>query len=141
MTTSFQEHIVAHEYKEHIVAHEPRWCQECFTRPNCSPVWSGGNVHRTLLPTKCFDRSIMESRSSSRRVFPLRRNPRCRNSSTRKMWISRFKIQVSKVFSSYFALSLFVNNKFIEIQSGGYFVCTRPDLESMVSSTQTPLHL
>ena len=32
-------------------------------------------------------------------------------------------------------------NKFIELQSGGYFVCTRPDLASSVPSAQTPLHL
>ncbi len=46
-----------------------------------------------------------------------------------------------KFFSSDLVLPLFVNNKFIELQSGGYFVCTRPDLASSVSSAQTPLHL
>ena len=30
-----------------------------------------------------------------------------------------------KFFSSHLALPLFVNNKFIELQPGGYFVCTR----------------
>jgi hypothetical protein len=39
------------------------------------------------------------------------------------------------------ALSLFVKNKFIDLQPGGYFVCTRPDLASSVSSAQTPLYL
>ena len=38
-------------------------------------------------------------------------------------------------------MPLFVNNKFIELQTGGYFVCTRPDLTSSVTSAQTPLHL
>jgi hypothetical protein len=37
-----------------------------------------------------------------------------------------------KFFSSHLALSLFVKNKFIELQSGGYFVCTRPDLAPSV---------
>jgi hypothetical protein len=46
-----------------------------------------------------------------------------------------------KFFSSHLALSLFVNNKFIELQPGGYFVCTRPDLVSLVPSVQTPVHL
>ncbi len=46
-----------------------------------------------------------------------------------------------KFFSSPLALPLFVNNKFIELQSGGYFVCTRPDLAPLVPSVQTPLHL
>ena len=46
-----------------------------------------------------------------------------------------------KFFSSHLALPLFVNNKFIELQSGGYFVCTRPDLTSSVPSAQTPMHL
>jgi hypothetical protein len=46
-----------------------------------------------------------------------------------------------KFFSSYLVLPLFVNNKFIEMQPGGYFVCSRPDLASSVPSTQTPLHL
>jgi hypothetical protein len=38
-------------------------------------------------------------------------------------------------------LPLFVNNKFIELQTGGYFVCTRPDLAPVVPSAQTPPHL
>jgi hypothetical protein len=46
-----------------------------------------------------------------------------------------------KFFSSYLTLPLFVNNKFIELQNGGYFVCTRPDLVTFVSSAQTPLYL
>jgi hypothetical protein len=46
-----------------------------------------------------------------------------------------------KFFSSHLALPLFVNNKFIEIQSGGYFVYTRPDLVSSITSDQTPMHL
>jgi hypothetical protein len=46
-----------------------------------------------------------------------------------------------KVFSSHLALPLFVNNKFIDLQSVGYFVCTRPDLAPLVPSTQTPSHL
>jgi hypothetical protein len=33
-----------------------------------------------------------------------------------------------KFFSSHLALPLFVKNKFIELQSGGYFVCSNPDL-------------
>ncbi len=49
--------------------------------------------------------------------------------------------QHRKFFSSNLALTLFVNNKFIEIHPGGYFVCTRPDLASSVSSAQTPMHL
>jgi hypothetical protein len=39
------------------------------------------------------------------------------------------------------ALPLFVNNKLIDLQTGGYFVCTRPDLAPLVSSVQTPPHL
>jgi hypothetical protein len=46
-----------------------------------------------------------------------------------------------KFFSSHLALPLFVNNKFIELQPGGYFVCTRPDLAPLVPSAQTPSHL
>jgi hypothetical protein len=46
-----------------------------------------------------------------------------------------------KFFSSYLVLPLFVNNKFIELQSGGYFVCSRPDLAPSKPSAQTPLHL
>jgi hypothetical protein len=42
---------------------------------------------------------------------------------------------------SLLALQLFVNNKFIELKPGGYFVCTRPDLTSWIPSGQTPLHL
>ena len=45
-----------------------------------------------------------------------------------------------KFFSSHLALPLFVKNKFIELQPGGYFVCTRPDL-AQVPSAQTPPHL
>jgi hypothetical protein len=44
-------------------------------------------------------------------------------------------------FSSHLALPLLVKNKFIELQSGGYFVCSRPDLAPSVPSAQTPLHL
>ena len=46
-----------------------------------------------------------------------------------------------KFFSSHLALPLFVNKKFIELQPGGYFVCSRPDLAPAVPSAQTPLHL
>jgi hypothetical protein len=46
-----------------------------------------------------------------------------------------------KFFSSHLALPLFVKNKFIELQTGGYFVCSRPDLAQPMPSTQTPLHL
>jgi hypothetical protein len=46
-----------------------------------------------------------------------------------------------KFFSSHLALPLFVKNKFIEIQPGGYFVCSRPDLAPPVPSVHTPLHL
>ena len=60
--------------------------------PSSRSAWLGGNNHRTSLPRRSFVGSNMESRSSSKRVFPLRRNPRHRNSSTRKMCISRFKI-------------------------------------------------
>jgi hypothetical protein len=49
--------------------------------------------------------------------------------------------QHRKFFSSHLALPLFVNNKFIELQSGGYSVYTRPDLVPLVSSGQTSLHL
>ncbi len=45
-----------------------------------------------------------------------------------------------KFFSSHLALPLFVNNKFIELQPGGYFVCSRPDLAPLVPSAQTPSH-
>ena len=45
-----------------------------------------------------------------------------------------------KFFSSHLAMPLFVTNKFIELQSGGYFVSTRPDLVSLVSPVQTPPH-
>ncbi len=45
-----------------------------------------------------------------------------------------------KFFSSHLSLPFFVN-KFIELQSGGYFVYTRPDLASLVPSAQTPSHL
>jgi hypothetical protein len=46
-----------------------------------------------------------------------------------------------KFFSSHLTLPLFVNNKFIELHPGGYFVCSRPDLAPPVPSAQTPLHL
>ena len=46
-----------------------------------------------------------------------------------------------KFFSSHLELPLFVNNKFIELQPGGYYVCTRPDLGPLVPSAQTPSHL
>ena len=46
-----------------------------------------------------------------------------------------------KFFSSHWALPLFVKNTFIELQPGGYFVCSRPDLAPPVPSAQTPLHL
>jgi hypothetical protein len=46
-----------------------------------------------------------------------------------------------KFFSSHLALPLFVKNKFIDLQPGGYFVYSRPDLASSVPSAQTPLHL
>ncbi len=46
-----------------------------------------------------------------------------------------------KFFSSHLALPLFVKNKFIELQTGSYFVCTRPDLAPLVPSAQTPPHL
>jgi hypothetical protein len=45
-----------------------------------------------------------------------------------------------KFFSSHLTLPLFVNNKFIELQPGGYFVSTRPDLAPLVISVQTPPH-
>ena len=48
--------------------------------------------------------------------------------------------QHRKFFSSHLTLPLFVNNKFVELQPGGYFVCTRPDLASSVPSAQTPMH-
>jgi hypothetical protein len=46
-----------------------------------------------------------------------------------------------KFFWSHLTLPLLVKNKFIELQSGGYFVCSRPDLTPPVPSAQTPLHL
>jgi hypothetical protein len=46
-----------------------------------------------------------------------------------------------KFFSTHLAVPLFVNNKFIEPQTGGYFVCSRPDLAPLVPSAQTPPHL
>jgi hypothetical protein len=46
-----------------------------------------------------------------------------------------------KFFSSHLTLPLIVKNKFIEVQPGGYFVCSRPDLTSSVPSAKTPLHL
>ena len=57
---------------------------------NKNPVQYG--FVKTSSPTKCSDGSSMESRWSSKRVFPFRRNHRCRNSSTCKMWILRSKI-------------------------------------------------
>jgi hypothetical protein len=47
----------------------------------------------------------------------------------------------SKFFVIHLALPLFVKNKFIEMQPGDYFVCSRPDLGPLVPSAQTPLHL
>jgi hypothetical protein len=46
-----------------------------------------------------------------------------------------------KFFSKHLALPLFVNNKFIELQPGGYFVCSRPDLAPSVPSAHTTLYL
>jgi hypothetical protein len=46
-----------------------------------------------------------------------------------------------KFFSNHLTLPLFVNNKFIDLQTGGYFVCIRPDLVSLVPSAQTPPNL
>jgi hypothetical protein len=46
-----------------------------------------------------------------------------------------------KFFSSHLAVPFFVNNKFIDLQSGGYIVCTRPDLAPLVPLAQTPSHL
>jgi hypothetical protein len=46
-----------------------------------------------------------------------------------------------KFFSSHLTLPLFVNNKFIELHPEGYFVCTRPDLASLLPSAQTLPHL
>ena len=46
-----------------------------------------------------------------------------------------------KYFSSHLALPLLVKEKFIELQSEGYFVCSRPDLAPLVSSAQTPQDL
>jgi hypothetical protein len=46
-----------------------------------------------------------------------------------------------KFFSNHLELPLFVNDKFIELQPGGYFVCSRPELASLVPSAQTPSHL
>ncbi len=46
--------------------------------------------------------------------------------------------QHRKFFSSHLAFLLFVNNKFIELQTGGYFVCTRPDLTHSVPSVSNP---
>ena len=113
----------------------------------------------------------MESRSSSKRVFPFRRNLLRRNSSTRKMWILRFKIfsrtDGFKIFlikdrrigsyqdlapgGEHFPKVLFVTSDvatlcqqqvpMIDLQPGEYFVCTRPDLAPSMTSAQTPLHL
>ena len=84
--------MLASGFQERVSGTWPRGCQLCLTRPSSRPVWLGGNNRRTSLPRRSFVGSNMESRSSSKRVFPLRRNLRCRNSSTRKVWISRFKI-------------------------------------------------
>ncbi len=46
-----------------------------------------------------------------------------------------------KFFSRHLVMPLFVKNKFIDLQPGGYFVCSRPDLASSVPSAQTSLHL
>jgi hypothetical protein len=49
--------------------------------------------------------------------------------------------KASQILSSHLTLPLFVNNKFIELQTGGHFVCTRPDLAPLVPSAQLPTHL
>ena len=72
--------------------HDPAGCQVCFSRPSSRPAWHCGNNLRTSLPRRSFVGSTMKSRSSSKRVFTFRRNLRRRNLSTRKMWITRFKI-------------------------------------------------
>jgi hypothetical protein len=61
-------------------------CQVFSTHATCRPVLRGGKCLNTSPPRKCSDGSSMESRWSSQRVFPLRRNLRRRNSSIRKMW-------------------------------------------------------
>jgi hypothetical protein len=162
------------------------------THASCRPALSGGKCRNTSPRRECSDGSSMESRWSSKRVFPLRRNLRRRNSSIHKMWILTSRIfsrtdasggiktllreatssspdqgftllrarassassivesaffhvpihpKHRKFFSSHLALPLFVKNKFIELQPGGYFVCSRPDLVSSVPSDQTPLYL
>jgi hypothetical protein len=196
-------------------------CQVFSTHATCRPVLCGGKCLNTSLPRKCYDGSIMESRWSSQRVFPLCRNLRRRNSSIGKMWILPSRIfsrtDVSgciktllreatssspdqgftltppnkakqcivdvlcslndttvkrqttyedlhmiksvvrpqdwmlsldvesvffhvpihpkhrKFFSSHLTMPLFVKNKFIEVQPGGYFLCSRPDLVSSMS--------
>jgi hypothetical protein len=63
-------------------------CQVFSTHARCSPALRGGKCLNTSPPRKCSVGSIMESSSwSSKRVFPLRRNLRRRNSSILKMWI------------------------------------------------------
>jgi hypothetical protein len=47
-------------------------------------------------------------------------------------------IKHRKFFSSHLALPLFVNNKFIELQPGGYFVCTGPDLAALCPRLKRP---
>ena len=99
-TSCFQEFNVAREHKmcSPLVSrkgnqeHVPVGVRFVLLDQRSRPDWYGGNNHRTSLPRRSLVGSNMESRSSSKRVFPLRRNPRRRNSSTRKMWISRFKI-------------------------------------------------
>ena len=57
------------------------------THASCRPALRGGKCRNTSPPRKCSDGSSMESKWSSKRVFPLRRNLRRRNSSIRKTWI------------------------------------------------------
>jgi hypothetical protein len=64
-----------------------RRCQVFSTYASCRPALRGGKCRNTSPPRQCSEGSSMESRWSSKRVFPLRRNLRRRNSSIRKMWI------------------------------------------------------
>jgi hypothetical protein len=56
-----------------------------LNKTSFSPLWFGGNNRSTLPPRKCSAGSIMESKWSSKRVFPLRRNLRSQNLSTHRM--------------------------------------------------------
>jgi hypothetical protein len=56
------------------------------------PHWPGGNSLSTLSPRKWFATSSRESKWSSKRVCPFRRNLRRRSLSTRKTSILQFKI-------------------------------------------------